>query len=454
MNYIDFAIAVSIFLFFLTMVLILSTNYFSNISGLTKISEFRTVSEGYFKLLFSNKGIPEDWEKTLDLNPVQLGLIEDLYRIPVLVKETSGYNRNDELISVNLVFDENCENKAWNNSIRVYDVDGNEIPFRISKETFCSNQFLKQAKIVWETNLTTNQNKKFYVYYSSDDSTHAPNYTDTFSTVAYWYFDEGSGNMSYDKTVNDNDGKLYNGTVWNSEEPTWKSSSDCKYGNCLSFDGYNDYIGINDSASLDITTEITVETWIKADQWAPDDYDSPFVTKASGADWGVWNLVHKVNDVPTGLTGFRFEMVIDGTRYQVWSATQGQTNQWYHLAGTFNGTTMRLYVNGVEEDSSVYPGTINTNDLSLQIGKQWWYWGNYSYFDGIIDEVRIWNRTLSPEEINVSYYSTPLIIKSFPEEQFTAISSSKVNALNNLNYEEILKTLGDYKFRIEISEIE
>ena len=60
MNYIDLAIGTSIFLFFFVLVLVFSTNYFSNLSGLTKISEFRTVSKSLFEIFFEGKGVPED----------------------------------------------------------------------------------------------------------------------------------------------------------------------------------------------------------------------------------------------------------------------------------------------------------------------------------------------------------------------------------------------------------
>jgi len=445
MKYVDFAIAVSMFLFFFAMVLILSTNYFSNISGLTKTSEFRSIAEGIFKLLFESKGIPEDWEENSDLNPVQLGLIEEMYRIPVLVKETSGYNRTNELISVNLLFDEDCVNKTWNDSMRVFDGNGNEIPFEMSKESFCSNQFLKQAKVVWETNLTPNQNKKFYVYYSSDDSIYTLNYTDTFSTVAYWHFDEGSGNMTYDHTANDNDGKLYNGTEWNSDEPSWISG---KYGYGLKFDGMNDYIEVSDSNNLK-PDHITVEAWVyPIGEKLLVQTDVAIVRKL---DWnnkqGYWLRWH--NNTKHAEFG-----IGNGTNWEEIASSVGSVplNQWTHLVGTYNGTHSKIYVNGILEDTSSYhPEKINHTTDVLRIGAAT---PNFKRFNGTIDEVRIWNRALSPEEINASYISCPLPIKSFPEENLNTLSPSKLNALKNVSYEDILKTLGDYKFRIEIGESE
>jgi len=446
MNYIDFAIAVMIFLVFFTVVLVLSTNYFTNISGLTKISEFRSMAEGFFNLFFGGKGIPEDWEQT-SLSPVQIGLLEDLYRIPLIVRETSGYDRINEIVNVNLIFDENCENKAWNNTVRVFDENANEIYSKIYNQTFCSNQFLKQARIVWETNLTANQNKKFYVYYSSDDSIHALNYTNTFSTVGYWKFDENSGNITYDSSLYDNNGKLYNGTSWNSDEPIW--STDCKYGSCLEFDGDNDYVEIPDSDSLILTDAITIEAWVKS-------------ANSSGYN-GMWQIVSKYHAYILGRNPNVGEknicfIIYNGTNWYDFSNCYTPTNIdiWHNFVGTYDSSTreQKLYVDGVLRSTRNVTGAINPELGPIHIAHRENSPVGSDHFNGTIDEVRIWNRALSDEEINASYISGPIPIKLFPEEKLDTISSSKIEAMKGLDYEELIKTLGDYRFRIEISEKE
>jgi hypothetical protein len=99
----------------------------------------------------------------------------------------------------------------------------------------------------------------------------------------------------------------------------------------------------------------------------------------------------------------------------------------------------------------MYHESLGTSTKDLLIGNNP---SNNRQFKGIIDEVRIWNRILSPEEINASYIAGSAPIKIFPEEKLNTISSTKVEAMKVLSYEEIIKTLGDYKFRIEISERE
>ena len=438
MNYIDFAVAVLMFLVFFSVILILSTNYFTNISGLTRTSEFRTVAEGLYNLFFGGKGIPENWEKT-SLSPVQIGLIGDLYRVPVIVRETSGYDRINEIVNVNLIFDSDCKNKSWNNTVRVFDENNNEVYSKIHNQTFCSSQFLKQARVVWETNFTANQIKKFYVYFSSDDSIIPSNYSNTFSTVGYWNFDEGSGNMTYDYTGNNNVGTLENSTHG---IPQWRSGNDCKYGYCLEFDGEGDYVEVEDSGSLQFRNELTVGLWFKMND--KTGYDKKFIDKFYERPFSfTW-------DVSATSFDFMIRNITD-TRYTSSYNFDPSLGQWYHIAGTYNGSYIQIYFNGMLRDSIYLGGSVTNTTSSLTIGSGI---NGVNPFNGTIDEVRIWNRALSPEEINASYISGPLPTKLFPEEKLDTISSTKIEAMKGLNYEEIIKTIGDYRFRIEISERE
>jgi len=76
-------------------------------------------------------------------------------------------------------------------------------------------------------------------------------------------------------------------------------------------------------------------------------------------------------------------------------------NTWIHLAGVFNGSHLQVYFNGKLENSMPGPANISSNTDNLKIGGP----DDSRYFKGTIDEVIIWNRALSPEEINASYRS-------------------------------------------------
>ena len=73
-------------------------------------------------------------------------------------------------------------------------------------------------------------------------------------------------------------------------------------------------------------------------------------------------------------------------------------NTWTHLAVSYDGTTLRLYVNGVQAGSRALTGPIAASTGSLRIGGNA-VWGEY--FKGLIDEVRVYNRALSAGEIQL-----------------------------------------------------
>jgi hypothetical protein len=80
------------------------------------------------------------------------------------------------------------------------------------------------------------------------------------------------------------------------------------------------------------------------------------------------------------------------------------TNAWTHLAGTYDGTTLRLYVNGVQVSSRAQTGAIAVSTNPLQIGGDTLYG---QYFQGRIDEIRVYNRALSAAQIQ-SDMNTPI----------------------------------------------
>lgn len=440
MNYIDFAIAAAFFLFFFAAVIMFVTNYFSNYSSLVKTSELRPFAESLFNVFFKSKGIPENWMDNSSISPVKIGLAEDLYKVTILLKETSGYNKTNELIGQHIVFDENCENKTWNDTIRIFDEDYKEFAYQLADGSFCSSQYLKEANITWEVNVSANQSKKFMIYYSPDDGVNPPNYTSNLTAIGVWHFDEGSGNITYDETGNNNDGTLYNGTGVSSQEPTWTSA--CKSAYCLSFDGYNDYVNCSNSSSLNITNKVTIEAWVYLDEMR----DHTVVVIPGVVDLKVTpETANPSYDVVEAWVG------VNGTR-DVSGGTQLQLNHWYYIAMTYDGQYLKTYLNGTV-DKTVNIGSVThyfISSKSAAIGTDS-YWSPFlAYFNGTIDEVHIYNRALSSEEINTSFKSNPLEKKNFPEEKTDVISYNKFEVMNNLSYDELKKTIGDFKISLNI----
>ena len=191
--------------------------------------------------------------------------------------------------------------------------------------------------------------------------------------MAAYGFNEGFGTIVTDASGNGNTGTI--GTA------TWTTSG--KYGNALSFNGTSARVTVNDSNSLDLTTGMTLEAWLfptAVGGWRDVIY--------KGTD-DIYYLMGSSDNSTPALGGTFSPSALRGT-------SNLPLNAWTHLAGTYDGTTMRLYVNGVQVSSRAQTGPIQTSTAALTMGGDPLYG---QYFAGRIDEARIYNRALSAAEI-------------------------------------------------------
>ena len=199
--------------------------------------------------------------------------------------------------------------------------------------------------------------------------------------VGDWHFNEKSGNIAYDSELQPANNGTINGATW----------TDGKYNPALSFDGVNDYVEVPDSPSLDLTGALSVEAWVYIRNMASANY---IVSKGND------DKVNGQYGILLSNNQFSFHMYEGDHRYILGS--NATTQKWYHVVGTWDGTTMKLYINGFLNSSGTWAGSLTPNNLNLQIGRlgkpNWMY-----QFDGIIDEVRIYNRALSAAEILKHY---------------------------------------------------
>jgi len=154
-------------------------------------------------------------------------------------------------------------------------------------------------------------------------------------------------------------------------------------GKALDFDGSDDYVDCGNDASLNITSAITLEAWVKFADLTQSKKSiiskSQYGAYAFAMDWLVPDAVS-------------FDVWVDGDyRKPSFPISNFSAGVWYHLAGTFNGSYVRLYVNGALKDSVQASGTIGTSDVPFIIGAESDPGGTAAYFNGTIDEVRIWN---------------------------------------------------------------
>ena len=197
--------------------------------------------------------------------------------------------------------------------------------------------------------------------------------------AAYWKFDEGSGTTAFDKTGNGNDGVFVG-------DPKWVTG---KLGGALEFNG-DDYLNCGNGPSLQIRDELTMAFWFKVDAfqntWEAFMAKGDDSYRASRGD-GSGNATHlgiSGTSVGGGNGWFNGTIIV----------TDGQ---WHHYAATYDGTAGRIYIDGVLDVTSPGTGRINQSTYDFLIGENQQAQGRF--FNGLLDEVRLYNRALTEVEI-------------------------------------------------------
>lgn len=161
----------------------------------------------------------------------------------------------------------------------------------------------------------------------------------------------------------------------------------------LEFDGVNDYFLVPDSASLDVTEAISIEFWAKVDETQNSMYVS-LLAKEDAYDIGYYQDTGKI----------WFELYL-GT--YVWLDSVGTINDgaWHHIVGTYDKEKMKIYIDGGLDNESSQTASISTSVYPLALGA--WKNSSFTYFfNGLIDEPRIYSRTLSATEVGQHYGGT------------------------------------------------
>jgi hypothetical protein len=164
------------------------------------------------------------------------------------------------------------------------------------------------------------------------------------------------------------------------------------------FNGTSNEISMPDTAALSPTSLITVTAWARTETVPPNVYG--IVSKDVSV--GIGNPPYDLEFVTGGAPLFRVVNPSNVAGNVTCAGVTAAINTWYFLAGTYDGTTVRMYVNGTacSNTASLTGGIADTTGL-LRIGQQ--KNGNNRWFDGDIDDVRVYNRVLTPTEIQTIY---------------------------------------------------
>jgi parallel beta-helix repeat protein len=207
----------------------------------------------------------------------------------------------------------------------------------------------------------------------------------TTGLVGYWKMDEASWNGTIGEVV-DSSGNGNNGTAMNGANTTGFGM----FGRAGEFDGEDDYVDCGNNESLDITSTITIEAWINFQ--VGGSYQPRILSK--GPDGAGYELLTTSTNADRNLE-FR---IAPG---QIISSTSLKAGLWYHVAAIYDGSMIQLMINGELDISKEASGTLQQSNDNLCIGQKSQY--SFDKFKGIIDEVGIYNRTLSAEEVLAHY---------------------------------------------------
>jgi rhodanese-related sulfurtransferase len=204
--------------------------------------------------------------------------------------------------------------------------------------------------------------------------------------VGYWSLNDGTGTQAADASTNAFHGTLVNGPAW---------STGAQFG-ALAFDGANDQVSVPDAPALRLTTGMSIAFWLRKDSDPANQWIRLVGKGVTSRNYGVWD------DFVSGRILFQF--LNTGSQWQhLYSTNAIPTGVWQHVVCTWDGTTGRIYLNGVLDGVGAMSGTPSTSADPLTFG-----YAGYEYpFPGALDEVVIYNRALGAAEVTALTTSVP-----------------------------------------------
>lgn len=213
----------------------------------------------------------------------------------------------------------------------------------------------------------------------------------------YLSFNQASGCVVFDISGNENHGTFMPDCPSNA--PEWVDGKTQKYGKAVYLDGADDYIDCGVAEELNLTSAITIEALIKPEPdqeycWDLEKGNYGVAAKVEGvAGSATWSWQLRYGSADACCLGFQFNEAGAGSKW-VTAKQALKVRKWSHIAGTYDGTDIRFYLNGVETDNNTLTG-IQGYANKLLVGSEGWA----NHFNGKVDEFRIYDRALTPGEV-------------------------------------------------------
>ncbi len=249
------------------------------------------------------------------------------------------------------------------------------------------------------------------------------------SLVGWWTFDSISGS-----TVIDSSGRGNSGT----KQGDARVDVNGRMGDAMAFDGAGDYISRDSPAGLNITNNVSVSVWIKKITNGPYDLLAGYTDVGTANGYRLWSSPNKVL------------FSINGYNTNPATYNYVADNIWHHVVGINNGTHNMIYLDGVLGNITNTTSQINYSNVYLGMG----YGTGWSYFNGSIDDVMIFNRALTQAEIVALYsnQSTKYLTITFAnlaEGVSYPVKAYVQDRAGNINFTETRTIIGNTKPNIQ-----
>jgi parallel beta-helix repeat protein len=252
-------------------------------------------------------------------------------------------------------------------------------------------RFITLEKIKNDINLYS----KTFLELNKKQNNYPKNNTIESDLIGCWHFDENSGNITYDSSGNNNHGKIYGASRTNGIN-----------NNGLKFDGQNDYVIINDTPTLQFhnINELSIEVWIKWNGTIIKNNNQTIIDKE---DYGGFNLVLIDN-------GSKIKFRIENEKLTSDLISNYKLNtEWHQIVCTWDGLNQSIFLDGILDISKKITNFIISDyPKPLEIGNHLGYNNDINTYNGIIDEISIYNRALKSDEVLIHYqkYMIPDIV--------------------------------------------